>query len=63
MDEKYYIPHQVAEMFGVKTITVWDWIRKGKLRAYRFGGKRYRISDKQIDAFKKKYDYTEVSED
>lgn len=40
----------VAKMFKVKEITVWDWIRKGKLPAYKIG-KMYRISQEQIDAF------------
>jgi len=26
--EKYLTPEQVAEIYGVKVITVWDWIRK-----------------------------------
>lgn len=48
----------VAKMFKVKEITVWDWIRKGKLPAYKIG-KMYRISQEQIDAFvdsKNKFD-------
>lgn len=40
----------VAKMFKVKQITVWDWIRRGKLSAYKIG-KMYRISQAQIDAF------------
>lgn len=55
MGDIYYTPQEVAEKFGVKVITVWDWIRKGKLRAYRVGGRLYRITDKQIESFKKKY--------
>lgn len=55
MGENYYTPKEVAEKFGVKTITVWDWIRKGKLRALRVAGRLYRISDKHIEKFIEKY--------
>ncbi len=60
MGETYYTPKEVADKFGFKVITVWDWIRKGKLRALRLGGRLYRITDNQIEAFKKKYGYAEV---
>lgn len=60
MGETYYTPKEVADTFGVKVITVWDWIRKGKLRALRLGGRLYRLTDNQIEAFKKKYGYSEV---
>lgn len=33
---------QVAERYGIKTLTVWDWIRKKKLPAIKIG-KEYRI--------------------
>lgn len=60
MDEKLYTADEVAALFNVKRITVWDWIRKGKLRAYKCGGRLYRISEKHISAFKKKYGYEEA---
>lgn len=47
---KFYTCDEIAEMFSVKSITVWDWIRKGKLKAYKIG-KMYRIDQKQIDDF------------
>lgn len=50
--EKYYTPQEVAEMFCVKRITVWDWIRKGKLQATKAGGRLYRISETQLNKFK-----------
>lgn len=55
MGEKFFTPHEVAELFGVKVITVWDWIRKGKLRALRVGGRLYRVSETHIARFKEKY--------
>lgn len=55
MPEKYYDPQAIADLFNVKKITVWAWIRQGKLKASRIGGKLYRISQIQLDAFTQKY--------
>jgi excisionase family DNA binding protein len=54
METKYYTPQEVADMFSVKRITVWDWIRKGKLRATRISNRLYRISESQLNRFKEK---------
>lgn len=48
---KYYTPDQVAEMFAVKRATVWDWMRKGKLKHVKLSGKFYRISEEQLNEF------------
>lgn len=49
---KFYTCDEIAEMFSVKSITVWDWIRKGKLKAYKIG-KMYRVDEKQLNDFTK----------
>lgn len=41
---------EVAIRYGVKIITVWDWIRKNKLNAMKIG-KQYRISEQDIKEF------------
>jgi len=41
---------QVAEKIQVTKRTVYDWIRQGKLQAYR-AGRQYRITDEQLEAF------------
>lgn len=54
--ERIYTGQEVAEMFGVKYITVLDWVRKGKLRALNIGSKampRYRFKQSHIDRFEK----------
>ena len=54
--EAVYTAEEVATMFAVKEITVWDWIRKGKLRALNIGTKgqpRYRIKESHIAKFEK----------
>ena len=43
---------QVAERYGVKPLTVWDWIRKKKLPAIKLG-RDYRIRQEDIEAFER----------
>lgn len=50
--EKFYTCQQVADHYGVKVITVWDWIRTGKLKAVRVG-KQYRIPKESLAEFEK----------
>lgn len=47
-----YTCEQVAQRYGVKTLTVWDWIRKKKLTAIRLG-RDYRIRQEDLEAFEK----------
>ncbi len=47
---KMYTCEEIAERYGVKVITVWDWIRKKKLPALKLG-KEYRVRDEDIKAF------------
>lgn len=44
---------EIAKRYGVQVITVWDWIRKGKLNAMKIG-KQYRISKDDIEEFETK---------
>lgn len=45
-----YTCDQVAKRYGVKIITVWDWIRKRKLGAIKLG-RDYRISEEDLKTF------------
>ena len=45
-DEIYYTIEEVAKMLKVVYLTVYRWIRSGRLTSYK-AGKQYRI--KQID--------------
>lgn len=48
-----YTCAQVAERYGIKTITVWEWIRKKKLPAIKIG-KEYRIRTEDLAEFEKR---------
>lgn len=47
---KLYTCNEVAERYGVKVITVWDWIRTKKLIAFKIG-KMYRVSEDDLMKF------------
>lgn len=47
---EYYTLDEVAVMLKVVYLTVYRWVRAGKLKAYKVG-KQYRISKEQLDLF------------
>ena len=50
MNEQYYTIEEVAKMLKVAYLTVYRWIREGKLVAYK-AGKQYRIKKADLDKF------------
>lgn len=50
--ERFYTCKQIADRYGVNTTTVWDWIRKNKLRAVRIG-RLYRVCGEDLMLFEK----------
>lgn len=50
--EKLYSCTEVAEHFGVAVDTVWTWIKEKKLAAVKVG-KAYRVSETDLNEFKK----------
>ncbi len=53
MEEKYYTAQEVALKLKVVYMTVYRWIRSGKLKAYK-AGKQYRIKQADLDSFLRK---------
>ena len=49
-DEKFYTIEEVAQMLKVAYLTVYRWVRSGKLKAAR-AGKQYRIRQSDLDNF------------
>jgi excisionase family DNA binding protein len=47
---KFYTPDQIAQMLQVAPRTILDWIKKGRLRALRFG-RGWRIKASDLAAF------------
>lgn len=50
--EPLYTCKEIAERYGFKTSTVWEWIKSGKLNAFRIG-KLYRIHKEALAEFEK----------
>lgn len=48
--DNLYTCEQVANRYSVKKMTVWEWIRKGKLPAIKLG-KEYRVREGDLQAF------------
>lgn len=48
--QKLYTCEDIAERYGVKTLTVWAWIRDKKMPAIKVG-KSYRVREEDIKAF------------
>ena len=50
-NQKFYTTEEVAEMLKVNRESVRRWVRKGKLKSIKLGGKFIRISQNQLDTF------------
>lgn len=50
---KFFKPREVADILQLNTLTIYEYIRKGRLPAVRFG-KSYRINEKDLESFVKK---------
>ena len=54
---KLYTCNEVADRYGVRTLTVWDWIRKGRLSAIKLP-KGYRISEESLRKYERRKETT-----
>lgn len=52
--EEYYTIDEVALMLKVAYLTVYRWVRAGKLKAVK-AGKQYRIKQSELDKFLTSY--------
>ncbi|MFW5719800.1 MAG: helix-turn-helix domain-containing protein [Candidatus Dojkabacteria bacterium] len=49
-EEQYYTIKEVAETLKVAYLTVYRWVKDGKLKSVK-AGKQYRIKQSQLDNF------------
>lgn len=49
-EETYYTSQEVAKRFKVTYLTVFRWIKSGKLKAFKVG-KQYRVKQEDLEAF------------
>lgn len=53
MNKEFYTAFDLAEKLEVNVMTIYRYIKSGKLKAYKFG-KEFRIEKKEFDKFLKK---------
>ena len=51
--DKFYTAEQLAEALQLNVMTIYRYIKAGKLKAYKFG-KDFRIDKKEFERFVKK---------
>ena len=49
-----YTYKEIAEMFGVCTKTVMNWVRAGKLKVTKLSQRTIRITEEELENFKQK---------
>lgn len=52
MEEKFYSPKEFAELFNVHRLSVYEWIKDGRISAIRIGERHLRIPASAIDEMK-----------
>lgn len=57
--KEFYTPTELAEMFSYNVMTIYRYIEKGELIAYKFG-KEYRIDKKEIERYLDKIKTKEI---
>lgn len=48
---KYFKPKDIAKMFNIKSATVTNWIKLGKLKCNKIGPKTFIITEQQLKDF------------
>lgn len=49
VEKRYYRPNEAAIYLGVGESTIWDWVRKGKLKVKKIGPKVTVLDKNQLD--------------
>jgi excisionase family DNA binding protein len=58
MTESLYSTSEVAMLFKVNRVTIYRWIKKGKVKAYKIG-KHHKISVSEVVRLLKKFGFSE----
>lgn len=53
-EEEFYTAEELAQKLKVNIMTIYRYIKAGKIKAYKFG-KEYRVELKDFEAFLKKH--------
>jgi excisionase family DNA binding protein len=55
--EQLYTPQEVADMLQFSRLTVYNWIKSGKLKACRVSRRMLRIKKEDLDDFIERHRY------
>ena len=58
MAESLYSTSEVAVFFNVNRVTIYRWIKEGKIKAYKIG-KHYKISVSEVVRLLRKFGFSE----
>jgi len=62
MQQRYYTIKQAAKIIGVTPLTLRNWDKKGKLKAYRHPANNYRVyKASQLELFLRKMEMSKES--
>lgn len=50
-DDRLFTVDDVCNILSVKPLTIYRWVKSGKLKGYNVGGKALRFKREDIDAF------------
>ena len=53
MGERYYSPEEIAEKYNVSGVVVRKWLREGKLKGIKLGGRIWRVPEADLEQFLK----------
>lgn len=53
-NEQFFTAEELADRLRVNIMTIYRYIKAGKLKAYKFG-KEYRVNSKDFDSFLEKH--------
>lgn len=53
MEEEFFTPQEIAKLLKVSYMSVYRWIKAGKLKAYQVE-KQYRVKKEDLDKFLKR---------
>ena len=58
MTESLYSTSEVAVFFNVNRVTIYRWVKEGKIKAYKIG-RHYKISDSEVVRLLRKFGFSE----
>jgi len=58
MLKSFYSTSEVAALFGVNRVTIYRWVKGGKIEAYKIG-RRHKISASEVVRLLRKFGFSE----